>query len=709
MSVMAAMLRDGGVWAAVEIVKGTLLLIVVFGAAASLRRASAAARHLVWSVGIVAVVGLPLISAALPWRLGVLPAPSVRAAPSLPANGVPGLAAQHASPTVSEAAPGAGDAAPGSSAPRLQHRATQPGSGQIGPHARGAAQPGAARPAGGAPWWPALPLLLGGLWALGATVVLARLLAGTWVLRRVVGRASPLDSTDWTRPLFEAADRLGLARAPALLTSDRLPMPFVCGLVRPAIVLPRSASEWSDRRRRAVLLHELAHVRRFDLAMNVLGRMACALHWFNPLVWIATRRMRAESERAADDMVLSTGTRASEYAEHLLKIVCRAGRSATPAVALPMAQRREFEGRMLAILEAGARRHAPSRRHAAGFAGVALAVVLPVAALSPAAPASARTGVQADTAASPSADSHVAGVAGTEGRPLEEDASTSRTRSSTRIRETTSSTERSSAFRLVEQATSAAASTTRGLLHATQASSSDPDSADARLAAALVRALGDSARAVRVNAAYALGERELKSGASALGARLRSDESPEVREMCAWALGEIESRDATSALAAAVREDPDVTVRTTAVWALGETEDETAVPALAAALSDSSVDVRGSAAWALGIIEPRTAPPELVRALRDPSASVRKRAAWALGQIEDASVAPAFESLLRDSDDEVRRVAIWALGNLDSPAAREVLLKALDSPDPAVRARALRALSGTSDPWPWPWPRPRTR
>ena len=62
--------------------------------------------------------------------------------------------------------------------------------------------------------------------------------------------------------LLEAADRLGLDRAPRLLMSGRLPMPYTSGLFRPDIVLPESAAEWDDRRRRAVLCHELAHLRR---------------------------------------------------------------------------------------------------------------------------------------------------------------------------------------------------------------------------------------------------------------------------------------------------------------------------------------------------------------------------------------------------------------------------------------------------------------
>src|SRR5207247_4797687 len=90
-----------------------------------------------------------------------------------------------------------------------------------------------------------------------------------------------------------------------LLSSPLIEMPFACGVVEPTIVLPASAEQWTDSRRRAVLFHELAHVKRRDLVGHTLGRVACALYWFHPLVWTAAPRRRAESERACEDSLLS--------------------------------------------------------------------------------------------------------------------------------------------------------------------------------------------------------------------------------------------------------------------------------------------------------------------------------------------------------------------------------------------------------------------
>src|SRR5512142_1593214 len=145
-------------------------------------------------------------------------------------------------------------------------------------------------------------------------VFLGWIVAGELALRRIARQAEVAASPDWTRPLYEAADIMELAESPRLLLSADVQLPFTAGVLRPTIVLPRAAEAWDEDRRRVVLAHELAHVRRRDLVTHLLGRVACALYWFHPLVWLAARRARTEGERACDDLVLSTGARASAYA-----------------------------------------------------------------------------------------------------------------------------------------------------------------------------------------------------------------------------------------------------------------------------------------------------------------------------------------------------------------------------------------------------------
>src|SRR6185436_15883755 len=98
-------------------------------------------------------------------------------------------------------------------------------------------------------------------------------------------------------------------------------VPMTWGVIRPSILLPQAAAEWSAQRLDAVLQHELAHVQRFDALTQWLAHFACALYWFHPLVWYAAKQMRAERERACDDLVLHSGIQPSVYASDLLEIV----------------------------------------------------------------------------------------------------------------------------------------------------------------------------------------------------------------------------------------------------------------------------------------------------------------------------------------------------------------------------------------------------
>ena len=97
-------------------------------------------------------------------------------------------------------------------------------------------------------------------------------------------------------------------------------MPMAWGIFNPSVLMPADADTWPAQRLRVVLLHELAHVKRRDCLTHVVAQIACAAYWFNPLAWMAARRVRTERERACDDLVLASGTRGSDYAEELLEI-----------------------------------------------------------------------------------------------------------------------------------------------------------------------------------------------------------------------------------------------------------------------------------------------------------------------------------------------------------------------------------------------------
>ncbi|MGH7575288.1 MAG: HEAT repeat domain-containing protein [Longimicrobiales bacterium] len=740
------------------LIKGTAVLVVVCLAAAALRRRSAGTRHVVWSAGLAAILALPLAPFVVPWRLEVLPTSAVVLPSGASLVARPGV-------SVTEAAARAADESFRASSPRAgtlggeqaEEVREAPRQGLTARAETGVAGPGGDRSAGSAraaraedgrreaawDWIGDLTrrsnaeLVLGSLfmaWVIGVLVLLARVCGGALRVQRVTRRGTALESADWMKPLWEAADRLDLTRVPRLFMSDGVQLPFACGLVRPAIVVPAAAADWTDERRRAVLFHELGHVRRLDLLSHLVGRLACALYWFHPLVWLAARRARAESERACDDLVLSTGTRPSTYAEHLLQIACGAANTSAPVVAIPMAQRREFEGRMVAILEPDLPRQGPSRVQAAMLAGSVAVLALAVAAMAPIRAESREDGTpsasstadapsevsMAEPTSNPAPDADAAAA---------ERASVSVTPVSDGRAEPPELLGASAQPRQQPPAQEQPQQARQDALEESPQEARQETSEQARAVAALAGALRDPVVDVRLAAAHGLGEIGDSAAVAALSEALRTDAVAEVRSTAAWALGEIGDPAAVPALSAAVLEDEDVEVRRQAAWALGEIEDASAVGALGTATSDADPTVAEMAIWALAEIDSPDAAPYLAPALQSPHAEIRRRAVWALaeteaqaavepliaalededvevrsqaawglGEIEDLRAVPALAAALGDASPEVRRQAVWALGELEPSSAPGALYTALRDADQEVRQKAAWALGEIADP-----------
>src|ERR1017187_1205667 len=322
-------------------VKGSAVLAMAWLAAWLLRNRSAALRHLVWTAAAASVLALPLLSLVLP-------------ALRMPASGallalVPNITFQAASTAGATAA-----------APRFGLAAPQP-------------RPA---PAHSPIDWRLFPMLI---WAAGALVGLAQMVVAGRAIAGARRRARPHPAQPESVALAEA---IGIGHAVDVLEAPAGSMPMTCGLFRPAIFLPADAGDWDAERRRVVLLHELAHVHRRDAGAHILARMALALHWWSPLAWLAWRESLKERGRAADDMVLLAGERASAYAGHLLE-VARALQSKPPMAwaALAMARRSPLEGRLLAILDPCVPRHSVARVSALATALLAIVMVAPFAAM----------------------------------------------------------------------------------------------------------------------------------------------------------------------------------------------------------------------------------------------------------------------------------------------------------------------------------------
>jgi beta-lactamase regulating signal transducer with metallopeptidase domain len=207
-------------------------------------------------------------------------------------------------------------------------------------------------------------------WMCGLIFTLLYPVLGQVQLRKISRKARPLETSEWTRLLIEASETLALRRPVRLLQSTENVMPLTWGWLWPKVLMPAEANEWPVERRRIVLLHELAHVKRWDCLTQNLARLVCALYWFNPLTWIAARQMCIERERACDDLVLNVGCKASEYAGHLVEIATTF-RRAPQAAGIAMARSSNLEQRVTAIVDASrSRRLRPS-----GLAAVLFSIV----------------------------------------------------------------------------------------------------------------------------------------------------------------------------------------------------------------------------------------------------------------------------------------------------------------------------------------------
>ena len=697
------------------LLKATALLLLALAMTSVLRRATAGTRHLVWLATLAGILLLPAVSTWTPLRLAILPSELV---PSLPSFTMADRAPVPApAPIVLVAPPTPATSASPNSTPSLPTTDNR--------------QLSTAKAAN--EWrfslWPTMLAVWGGV----VLALLGWLGFGALSVRRIIRAGRELTDRAWTAPLCEIADRLDLDAVPRLLSSPLIEMPFACGVVQPTIVLPASAEGWSDSRRRAVLFHELAHVRRRDLVGHTLGRIACAFYWFHPLVWTAARRLRAESERACDDLVLSCGARASDYADHLLDIVVSVRRYGAPATAMPMARRRELEGRVLAILDPAVARIGPGRIQSATLLAGLGALALSVAAMAPArrmsqSIASAqRTSpptslVKQTPAAAPLHNESSRAVAAMPRTPLPDvrrtpsptpfpnaspaPSPTPRPQPMTSAPVTEPSTFTEAIGSLAKVAVQSAAKALSG-------ASKGKEGVDSAKVALLIRVLrGDPDASVRRMAAWGLNEAgDLLGAVDVLAEAVRQDEDDGVREMAAWALADSHRETARRALVSALRRDPSDNVRETAAWALGNAgvRDQDREALELALTSDESEQVRESAAWGLGYSARRPASRALVAALSDRSAQVRETAAWALAETEDDDVAPAVEAAFaRETNAEVRLAELRALTFMHVES-KSILDAALASKDPQLRARAVRMLAGSAGAWPEPRPRPRPR
>ena len=300
------------------IVLKTSLLVVAIGLVASLiARQSAALRHSLWATALAlsllmpfAVVYLPSwVQVAPPWETAE---PWPRNEPALVTADVRHADAESVVPD-----------------PRRDELSAAPHDARVA--------------------WPTAMIV----WLVGALGVFLRNALAHVALVRWVRKSRPELSPAWAATLNGVASEAGFWRRVRVLESEHATSPCTFGLVRPVVLLPAASAGWPAAQRRFTLLHELAHVRRLDYLTTQISSMACAVHWYNPLVWFAAIQARKLQEQACDDVVLNAGGSPSDYAQFLAGLA-GGSRHLSPALpaAVGMVQRSQLHGRVTAILDA---------------------------------------------------------------------------------------------------------------------------------------------------------------------------------------------------------------------------------------------------------------------------------------------------------------------------------------------------------------------
>jgi len=314
--------------------KSALITLAAALLARAWRGATAAQRHLMWLVALVTVMMLPLTRLVTPfWRIplnAAKPALVVKAEPSvIPIDPVE-MAAPMELPI----------------APPPTHASVD---------------------------WRKILL---GAWLGGAALLLGYRLSGSWHLHRLLRRSASVDDPRIRLLLSRVLSELQLHRRPEIRISEECRVPITWGSVRPVLLLPKAALQWSDTWVLAALRHEAAHIRRSDYLTRRFAQMACALYWPNPLVWLLARSLRVAQELAADDLVLRAGTPADEYASQLVEAareITTHGFFVRQAVA--MACPSTLEDRVRAIVD-GRRDRRPLSRLATACGSLVIACLL---------------------------------------------------------------------------------------------------------------------------------------------------------------------------------------------------------------------------------------------------------------------------------------------------------------------------------------------
>jgi beta-lactamase regulating signal transducer with metallopeptidase domain len=162
------------------------------------------------------------------------------------------------------------------------------------------------------------------VWGFGVLILTVRVFLAHRRLASRLRRESPAHDPYLVELVDACAREIGLRRAPQVIETTSVHSPGIFGVFAPKLLLPASAAALlTPFQLRCVILHELCHLRRRDVCLNWLTTALQILHWFNPLVWLAASRFRADRELACDALTLGHLEQGDmrEYGRTILRLI----------------------------------------------------------------------------------------------------------------------------------------------------------------------------------------------------------------------------------------------------------------------------------------------------------------------------------------------------------------------------------------------------
>ncbi|MCM2996766.1 DUF4309 domain-containing protein [Paenibacillus cellulositrophicus] len=199
---------------------------------------------------------------------------------------------------------------------------------------------------------PSVRSILMTVWLTGAALLLIRLVIANTRYARLLGRHAQAADPGMVQMLEEAKASMDVRRSIGLQISPAVSSPTLFGVMLPRMIMPPGIAELDEAQQKHIFLHELAHVKRWDILLNWVAQILLAFHWYNPLLWYGFYRMREDQELSADALALRRmdPNQIAQYGHTILTLLEQYRTDAyVPGTARLSASRRQLRRRILMI------------------------------------------------------------------------------------------------------------------------------------------------------------------------------------------------------------------------------------------------------------------------------------------------------------------------------------------------------------------------